>query len=380
MHAIKFVSLSALALGTLLACNRQKTAENTAPPAAATTENTIQLTPEQAKLADVQTGAPEMRTLAIAIECSGLVDVPPQNMIAIHAPIKGFVKDVSQLPGTYIKKGQRLTAISHPDLVRLQREFFENLSQLDMLEKEFKRKQALASGEATSQRALEQAKAEYDLVRARHQGLKAELKLIGIDVAKLESTKTIQEEVMLFSPINGYVDKVNINPGKLVNAEDLLYQVLDVSHVHAELKVFARDIALLKEGQRIEVRVPGKTTTYPAEIHLLSRMVDPENKTITVHGHFKPEPQQLLPGTFIQARVFTEDQSRLSVPETAVVREGDLAYVFVKKGTGFVKTPVRAGRTDGQFVAVDDLPVDVTIALTGAYYLNGMLANSAEEE
>lgn len=373
----KKISFFAVLLFAFSACKHEKT-EPAEAPVAPVSEQVITLSAEQLKMADIQTGTPSMRALDLAIECSGIIDVPPQNMIAVHAPVKGIVKDVDQLPGSSVKKGQRLTALSHPELVRLQREFLENLSQLSMLEKEFTRRKNLASNEATSQKSLEQAEADYKLAKARYQGLKTELKLIGIDVPKLESTQVIQEQITLYSPIHGFIDKVNINPGKLVNAEDLLYQILDVSHVHAELRVFARDIPMLHEGQRIEVRVPGRSETYPAEVHLLSRMVDPESKTINVHGHFKPEPTPLFPGTFIQARIFTENKAQLTVPETAVIRAGDQAFVFVQKNNGFLKTPVRTGGTDGKFVVVNDLSSQSVIALSGAYYLNGILAGSEE--
>lgn len=378
MSNFKIVSLLVL-LFSFAACKHETSTEPTDTASTPAPSALVVLNAEQRKLADIQTGTPETRTLGSAIECSGMVDVPPQNVITVHAPVKGIVKDVIQLPGTFVKKGQRLTSLSHPDLIRLQREFLENLSQLSMLEKEYQRRQSLAGSEATSQKSLEQAKAAYDLAQATFQGQKTELKLIGIDATKLENTRVIQEQITLYAPISGFIDKVNVNPGKLVNAEDLLYQILDVTHVHAELQVFARDIPSLHEGQRIEVRVPGRTDTYPAEVHLLSRMVDPDTKTISVHGHFKPEPTQLFPGTFIQARIFTENTPRITVPETAVIREGEQAYVFVEKGNGFHKTPVRTGGNDGKFVVVEDLDSKTTIALTGAYYLNGMLAGGEEE-
>ena len=379
MRSIILSLLSLAVLAALPACKgKQENASETQQPAASS-GNTVTLSTEQTRLAQIQTGPAEVRTLELAITCTGMVDVPPQNVIAVHAPVKGIVRNVTQLPGTFLRKGQLLTSLSHPDLVRLQREFLENQSQLDMLEKEFKRKQALAGSEATSQRALEQAKAEYDLARARSQGLKAELKLIGIDVAKLESTQYIQEQITLYAPVSGYVDQVNVNPGKLVNAEDLLYTILDVSHVHAELNVFARDIPRLKEGQRIEVRVPGSDKVYTASVHLLSRMVNPDDKTIRVHGHFEPEPKDLFPGSFLQANIFTENSRQPCVPETAIIREGDASFIFVKKGEGFEKTPVRTGGSDGKYIALLDLPAGAVVALTGAYYLNGVLAGGEEE-
>jgi cobalt-zinc-cadmium efflux system membrane fusion protein len=333
----------------------------------------IQLNEEQMALAGIEIGEPQKRVLSEKINCTGTVEVPPQSLASVYSPVQGFVKKVVHLPGDYVQKGEVLTTISHPGLVKLQREFLEAHSQLSFLEKDFQRKQTLAAGDAASQRSLEEAGAKLDLEKARYNGLKAELDMIGIATQHLEENGEIQHSITLAAPVSGYVSKVEVNLGKLVTPEELLFEVVDNSHSHLELQVFAKDLSKIKKGQRIECRMPGSEEMFLGEVHLTGKMIDLESKTAMVHGHFEEEPTPLTPGTFMQATIFTGGKEVWTVPETAVVKEGGEVFIFTKTKDGFEKMAVTTGMSDGQFVEITnaDFSGNKQIVLAGAYYVNG---------
>lgn len=335
----------------------------------------VNLSDEQMKMAGIELGKPEKRTISGYIECTGRIEVPPYSLYSVFSPTTGFVQSVQHLPGDFVKKGTALTTISHPDLVKLQREFLEVQSQLEFLKNDAARKETLAAAEAASQKVFEQAKADYQLQLARYKGLKAELDLMGISTQNLESKGTIQNSITLSAPINGYITKVNINNGKLVTPTELLYEIVNNQHMHLELQVFAKDIPQLKENQRIECQMPGSARTYTAEVHLIGKMIDPETKTTMVHGHFDKEPVDLIPGTYVQARIYTQEKDVLAVPTGAIITEGNAHFIFVKKADGFAKMPVVTGKTDGEYIEIEPLNLSTNeqLALKGAYYINGSM-------
>jgi multidrug efflux pump subunit AcrA (membrane-fusion protein) len=104
-------------------------------------------------------------------------------------------------------------------------------------------------------------------------------------------------------------------------------------------------------------------------------MIDPETKTTLVHGHFDSEPVPVTAGSFMHAHIFAEETEALVVPSTAVVREGESAFVFVHSGGSFKKQPVTLGRIDGDYIEITDLDLDgkEQLALRGAYYINGSI-------
>jgi cobalt-zinc-cadmium efflux system membrane fusion protein len=169
---------------------------------------------------------------------------------------------------------------------------------------------------------------------------------------------------------------VNINLGKLVGPSDLLFEILDNQHLHLEIEVFAKDLPLLRAGQRVEAFLPGTEGVFPAQVHLIGKTIDPGTKTARAHAHFSDEPIPLPVGAYLRARVLVRESEALTLPQSAMVREGDDFFVFVKQGEHFEKTTVRAGRAEGDYIEILALELGPgeQVALKGAYYLQGMLS------
>jgi cobalt-zinc-cadmium efflux system membrane fusion protein len=294
-------------------------------------------------------------------------------MQSVHSKVKGFVGPVEQIIGDFVRKGQVLTTISHPELVRLQRTYLETKAGLDALKKDFERKKQLATEDAASARALEQAEADYHRALAQSNGLKAELELLGFSVEKLDEGE-IQSRLNIYAPISGYIHEIGINPGKLVGEEDMLYEMLDVEHMHLELQIFAKDLEKIKEGQHLEAMVPGTGKTFKGNVHRIGRMIDIEKKTALVHGHFEKDPVDVFPGTYVQAKIFVDEEKVEALPMTAIVRTGEKNFIFVEEPDGFQKVEVRLGREDGKYaeVFIPDNEKGKKVVTKGAYYLNGM--------
>lgn len=375
MKKLIFLIPTFLVFLLMTACNNQAeapiTEESVSEEAPAAT--LVALSSDQMQMADIETGYPEEYLMGGFIQCNGMAEIPPSNMQSVHSKTKGFVGPVEQIIGDYVRRGQVLTTISHPELVRLQRGYLETQAGLDALKKDFERKKQLASQDAASQKALEQAEADYNRALAQSKGLKAELELLGFSIQKLDEGQ-IQSRLNVYAPISGYIHEIGINPGKLVNEEDMLYQILDVEHMHLELQIFAKDLEQVKEGQRLEAMVPGTGKTFKGEVHRIGRMIDMEKKTALVHGHFDKDPADVYPGTYVQAKIYVEEETIEALPMTAIVRSGQKSFIFVEEPEGFQKVEIRLGRDDGQYaeVFIPDNKKGKKVVTKGAYYLNGM--------
>src|SRR5689334_16696676 len=66
--------------------------------------NEVRLTDEQFKSIGIQLGSAETRRLSGNIKANGVLDVPPQNLVSISAPLGGFVKYTDLLQGMRVKK------------------------------------------------------------------------------------------------------------------------------------------------------------------------------------------------------------------------------------------------------------------------------------
>ncbi len=340
------------------------------------TEVAIHLTTEQIEMAGIEYGVPEERQISEHIECTGKVEVPPNSLASVYSAVNGFVGNVKYLPGDYVKKGSLLTTIKHPDIIKLQTSFLESKSRLEFAKKELERKQTLAAEDATSEKLLQQAKLEYETVLARFQGVKAELNLIGLPADKIESGD-IQPHVQIYAPISGYIASVNINKGKLISPEDLLYEIVDDDHMHLELQIFAKDIPKVKKGQYIEAFVPGMDEKVIGEVHLVGHVIDLETKTTMVHAHFEDKPSTLTAGTYLHARIFNKENLTLAIPLSALIRSGEDTFVYITSNGDFIRRDVVTGSSDDEYVAVEKLELQEgeKLVTKGAYYIHGSVGD-----
>lgn len=340
-------------------------------------ETTITLTEAQEKNAHIITGSALKKPVPIIINCNGFVDVPPQNLISVSSPIDAFVKDIPVLPGTHVHKGDLLVSFQHPEIITLQKNYLEANNKYNLLAKELERQNILYKEEAASKKILEQIQYDFETTKAVKNALQAQLKLMNIDVANL-SADNMSTSISLYATENGYVAKVSANKGRFINMENEVMQIVNTSHLHAELQVFEKDIIHLKENEAIKISIAqDNAKVYDANIALIGSVINPETKTVTVHAHFNNESNNLKPGMYLNAQILANNQPVSSLPETALIRDNKSYYVFVKKqNSTYEKVLVEViSKTDSLFAI--KLPAAIEnsnqIVLEGAIAINNAL-------
>ena len=374
--------LSAILFLVLLSCSTPSPKTEQSKAITAIEPTIVTLTPEQFKTVSLSVSKLEMRTMSGSVKANGMLDVPPQNLVTISAPIGGFVKHTELLQGMKVKKGQVLVTLEHQDYIQLQQDYLDNKSQLEYLELDYQRQQVLAKENVNATKALQQAKSNYFSTKAKVQGLKAKLQLINIDIDLLEKG-TITSTINLYSPITGYITQVNINIGMHVNPSDMMLRIVDSEHLHAEAQVFEKDISKLKIGQKVHLTLSNETRERNATVYLVGKEMTPE-RTIRVHCHLTEEDHELIPGTFFNATIETNSETVNALPEKAVVNFDGKYYAFVvidEAGRKYKMTEIIKGKTADGFCEVilpKELSANTLFVTTGAYDLLSFLKNTEE--
>jgi cobalt-zinc-cadmium efflux system membrane fusion protein len=353
------------------------------------TKNTIAFTARQYEVAGIELGKPEMRNLSQVLKVSGLLDVPPQNLVSISAPLGGYLKNTEMLQGKLVRKGSVVAVIENPEFIQLQQDYLENKSRLDYLTLELNRQKELREENVNAAKILQQTEAEFKSVRARVNGLKEKLAMIGIGTKQLQFG-TISRTAPLISPITGYVTEVNVNLGKYVNPTDVLFTIANTEHLHAELTVFEKDASKIRKGQKVRFTLPNENQERFATIYLTGRAVT-DDRTIRVHAHLDQEDLNLLPGTYINALIELKGASVKALPREAVVHAEGKNYVFIAKGQrkenkeliyDFEMLEIMTGISENGYVETF-LPESVSdkaqVVTKGAYALLSKMKNSEEE-
>jgi cobalt-zinc-cadmium efflux system membrane fusion protein len=346
--------------------------------------NEVKLTDEQIKSIGIQLGSAETRSLSGNIKANGVLDVPPQNLVSISAPLGGFVKSTELLQGMHVKKGQIIVTLEHPDYIQLQQDYLDNKSQLEFLEQEYNRQLDLSKENVNALKSLQQAKSNYLGTKARAEGLRAKLKLVNINPTEIENGG-IKNSVGIYSPIDGFVAEVNVNLGKHVNPTDVMFRIVDTDHLHAEAQVFEKDIPKLKIGQLVRITLTNERKERLAKVYLIGKEITPE-RTLRVHCHLEGEDSNLIPNTYFSALIETGSNTVLALPESAIVNFEGKYFLFVEKDATkhtYQLLEITVGASDNGFVEVslegsslDDLKNK--IVTKGAFELLNVLKNVEE--
>lgn len=338
----------------------------------------LHLSDEQLKTIGLQAGKIELRKISNPIRVNGMLDVPPQNMVSIAAPMGGFVKHTELLQGMRVKQGQVIATLEHQDYIQLQQDYLDSKTQLEFLEIEYKRQQELAGENVNAAKVLQQSKSNYFSAKAKEEGLRARLKLIGLSVEGLEKDG-IKSVINIITPIAGYVTEVNVNRGKYVNSADVMFEIVDTEHLHAEAQVFEKDIMNLRIGQTMMLVLANETQPREATVYLIGKEISAE-RTVRVHCHLEKEDPTLIPGMYFNAVIETESTAVPALPEAAVVSYDGMSYIFLQKSPNeFDWVEVKTGISESGYTHVilpEGFDMNSTVVTQGTYSLLSMLKNS----
>ena len=372
-----------------ISCNGQKTAENSAEEKEMLPDDIVEMRYDQIKVAEIDTGSMELRSLSGTLKASGKVSVAPNSFATVCAPLGGFVKSANMLPGNAVREGQTLAVIENQDFLDIQEEYLEARSRLEFAESEFKRHTELYKEDVYSEKNLQQVTADYKSLRSHVTALEQKLVLIGINTAELNE-ENIMRSVSLKSPITGYVKTVNVNIGKSVSPTDILFEIVNTDNLFLELTLFEKDVSLVTAGQKISFFINNETEEHSAVITQTGRTVDID-KAYKVYARVTNGCSNLMPGMYVNSIIEISGNKVLSLPSDAVVSFDDKDYIFIfnrnkeEKGNPFTEykmVEVKRGISNGGYSEIK-LPEGFDqkktgVVIRGAYNLLSAKKNAGE--
>lgn len=367
----------------LISCAKQETKEEANTAKEALADDVIALTEAQFRTAQIETGTVSLHDLSTVVKANGKLDVPPQNLVSISAPLGGFVKNTELLQGMKVKKGQLLVVMESPDYIQLQQDYLDAKSQLTFLEEEYQRQQELAKENVNSAKTLQQVRANFQSTKAKKDALAAKLRMIHINPQSIEEG-AIQNTISIPSPLEGFVTEVHVNLGSYVNPTDVMFEIIDTEHLHAEAEVFEKDVLKLSKGNLVRIRLVNETEERQAKVYLIGKEISPE-RTVRIHCHLEKEDVNLLPGMYFSAVIETATQKVQSLPEAAFASYEGKEYIFIAVNAAkheYKMIPVTRGACEEGFCEVT-LPEGVDsqsqIVIKGSFELLSALKNKEEE-
>lgn len=295
------------------------------------------------------------------------------NEAAVFAKMPGRVTKVNVEIGTMVKAGDVLAALESNDLswrvkqaeaqLMAARAGLENAQvQQKTATSSWTRAQALHSKGSMSQADFEQAQAGFELSKV---GVKAAEAQVALAEAAVGLANQAFADSRITSPIAGVVSKKNVEVGTQAGPGQPAFVVQDQTTLKMQGSVAANEVALVKKGQPVKVRVdelPGKK--LDGEVAHVAPSLDDITRRATIEVALKPA-DGLLPYMFGHAEIaFGTRAGAIVIPANAVITTPDGAIVYaVRNGKAVVLKPrvgprfgddvfIEAGIEDGDHVVV----------------------------
>tara|TARA_R110002033_G_scaffold77030_1_gene128722 strand:- start:31458 stop:32624 length:1167 start_codon:yes stop_codon:yes gene_type:complete len=376
-NSIYFKSLFFVAILALASCNSKEKSETANTDTTETMENVdlITITENQFSSGNMEVGKMTMQPFNSIVKANGMFAVPPENQADVSAYFAGYVKNISLLPGDAVKKGQTLFTIENPEYVQAQQDFLEAKGRLSYLKSDYERQKELMADNVTSKKNFLKAESEYTVTLAQYQSLKKKLSLMNINPNTL-SGENIRSVISVLSPLSGYATTINATKGMYLNPSDVAVTVTNTDDLHIELKIFEKDLPMVKEGQFINVRLQNDMNkVYQGKVHLVNKAINAQDRTVAIHGDLVNESDVKLfaPGMYIEGEILTTTSEHPALPVEAVANIDNDYFVLVKEnGTTFKRVLVKVDATNNGFIQIinaNDFKGDSEFLTKGAFNL-----------
>jgi cobalt-zinc-cadmium efflux system membrane fusion protein len=345
------VAASALILAALqIGCTRIASADKPEQSPGKNAE-TVQVTADQMhQLSIVNVKLYPFRMQKTAI---GQIAFNEDASTVVLTPFAGRVTRLIAKMGDFVKRGDPLFEIDSPEVVQAQTDLIAAVqglekarSQLRLAKSVLDRQTSLLAGRATAQREVDQARNEYAAAESDYATAQGTLTaarnrmrvIVGRDqaeVERVERERAVNPLITVNAPIDGTVTARKVGPGQYVRSDagESLYSIVNLSTMWLKANVPENDIPFVRVGHEIEVKVAAlPERVFKARIAAIGAASDAATRRVVVRSEIPNPDGALRAEMFATFKIATGDgDSAPAVPVEAVIREGDVATVWVEE-------------------------------------------------
>lgn len=335
-----------------------------------------------ARIAVEPAGTQAPGDVGVALELPGQVQPDPRRLVLISPRVAGRIERLAVAEGERVEAGQAVAFIHSPAFIAAQSDYAQAVRRFPALAGTADGPGARALADAAGRRLRLAGGSDADMERLRSSG----------DIASL---------LTLEAPMPGSILKAEAMPGAAVEPGSPLFTLADLSVVDVVAQVPERALPVVRLGQGATIRIAAyPTLSFRGHVERLHDDLAPETRTVDAVIHVPNTSRALRPGMFatvaldvpVRAAVPDAGAAVVTIPEGAVVTDGEARYVFVEVGARTYErrlvtvrslAPAGSATSSGGRVAVTDgVRAGERVVVRGAFVLKSELAKAAfaEEE
>ena len=366
---IKKIIFILFSLALLISCSKS----NNAPEVKKLDPLEIAITPEIQK--QIKTETVSNQDISETLMIPGRLEAQNLRLAKIGSPINGRISDIYGSLGDVVKKGQVLARVNSIELTQNQLILIKATQLIGLKTKAVERAKLLFEADVISKAEMQRIEAELEAVKADFRASKDQLEILGMSdraIEKLESSGQVNSYGDVISRTNGTIITKMINLGQIVQPEDVLFSVADLSKLWGVAEIPEQQVAFVRKDQDVTIEVPALNQKIQGKIVYEGDIVNPETRTVMVRTEIDNTDLKLKPDMLISMFIQSKKVSKLAIPASAVIRENDRNYVFVQNSPNTYRLrEIELGHKDGQLInLISGVSQGETIVSDGAFHLN----------
>jgi membrane fusion protein (multidrug efflux system) len=278
--------------------------------------------------------------------------IQPERRADLRAEISAIVLQVLKENGESVRKGDVLVRLDDTSIRESMNSAEESArasaQSFDQAERQFQRLKTLRASGMTSTQQLEDAEirrnnAQSDLVAAKARAVQARQQLQRTEVR---------------APFDGIVSDRKVSAGDTAQVGKELVKVIDPASMRFQGLISADKVTLVKLGQAVNFRINGYDQEFNGKVKRVDPAANATTRQLEVLVDFVGNNQPRISGLYAEGRIETGTQQVLMVSDSALIRDGDKAYVWSIKAGLLKKTNLVIGERDarrGDYAVVSGL-------------------------
>lgn len=320
-------------------------------------EGKVRLGADQVASSGIVIDTVRPRRMTTTIELPAQVKANETRLAHVVPRLSGVVTAVLKQEGDWVRRGELMAVLNSRELADAKSAYLSAAQRLEFTRVTLAREEALWKKKISAERDYLEAKRAFDEAQLAEKLAAQTLVVLGVPRGALSGLTSAPAESMaqfeIRAPLDGRVIERTIAVGEAVTAAEEIFAVADLSTVWVDVTVYAKDLALVREGQDATVRSSDLGIEVAGRVSYIGPLVGQETRAATARIVLANPRGQWRPGLFVTVRLVREATTvPMAVSVNAIQTFRDWQVVFVRHGDWFEARPVDLGRRDGEWVEV----------------------------
>lgn len=297
---------------------------------------------------------------AVSVEAAKVVAAPlseevtavgtllSNEAVTVSAEIAGRLKEIHFEEGRAVEKGAPLFTLD------------DSVYRAQLADAEAK----LTLAEQTHQRTTQLFKNKYATAQSADEATSN----LAVSTATVELARVQLEKTRITAPFSGIVGLRHVSAGEYITAGQALVNLEAIDPVKADFRVPEKFLPAIRVGQTIRIKVDAfPDDNFEGKVYAIDPRLDVAGRSLLVRAMVPNSDQRLRPGLFARVTVFLQlKEDALSVPEQAIVPQGDDQFVFkIVDGKARMTKVVTGTRREGRVEIVEGLAAGDEVVTAG---------------